>query len=164
MKRQDPGSFPLLNSRMNGDTWPPSFQAVTTTRVFKSTSAHHGSGFHLTLPLEITTQSFVARKREPTEVTRRTSVAYTAPRSQWLAGVRERLGLKRKLFPWLERDFWSSAKGRRTFLKINQFLISKERPCRACMLDQMPWLRNVTIRAKNTRVPPPHPLEPYWDS
>lgn len=78
--------------------------------------------------------------------------------------MRERLGLKRKLFPQLEREFWSSAKGRRTFLKINQFLISKERPCRAWMLDQMPWLRNVTIKAKNTRVPPPHPLEPCWDS
>lgn len=35
--------------------------------------------------------------------------------SQWLPGVTERLGLQGKLFPQLERDFWFSAKGRRTF-------------------------------------------------
>lgn len=38
-------------------------------------------------------------------------------KAKWLAGVRKRLGLQRKLFLQLERDIWFSSKGRRTFEK-----------------------------------------------
>ena len=38
-------------------------------------------------------------------------------KAKWLAGVRKRLGLQRKLFLQLERENWFSSKGRRTFEK-----------------------------------------------